>query len=118
MWDSDVDFDLAAFHTLVRALKRLLDSKLWKKDRPGTLRQLVEGALAHVLLKDLSNAAWLSFTFQKSHPKGADPPQGLHVHISPAGAVAQHASRASSLHVAPRVRLGVISSSLNLFESS
>ena len=40
MWDSDVDFDLAAFHALVRALKR-------------TLRQLVEGALAHVLLKDL-----------------------------------------------------------------
>eukprot|EP00913_Durusdinium_trenchii_P014736 g13824.t1 len=39
MWDSDVDFDLAAFHALVRALKR-------------TLRQLVEGALAHVLLPD------------------------------------------------------------------
>ena len=38
MWDSDVDFDLAAFHALVRALKR-------------TLRQLVEGALAHVLLQ-------------------------------------------------------------------
>ena len=38
MWDSDVDFDLATFHALVRALKR-------------TLRQLVEGALAHVLLQ-------------------------------------------------------------------
>lgn len=38
MWDSDVDFDLAAFHALVRALKR-------------TLRQLVESALAHVLLQ-------------------------------------------------------------------
>ena len=24
MWDSDVDFDLAAFHSLVRALKRRL----------------------------------------------------------------------------------------------
>ena len=24
MWDSDVDFDLAAFHSLVRALKRIL----------------------------------------------------------------------------------------------
>ena len=24
MWDSDVDFDLAAFHSLVRALKRPL----------------------------------------------------------------------------------------------
>ena len=39
MWDSDVDFDLAAFHALVRALKR-------------TLRQLVEASLAHVLLQD------------------------------------------------------------------
>ncbi|CAE7623204.1 unnamed protein product, partial [Symbiodinium microadriaticum] len=41
MWDSDVDFDLAAFHALVRILKR-------------SLRQLVEGALANILLKDLS----------------------------------------------------------------
>ena len=39
MWDSDVDFDLAAFHALVRALKR-------------TLRQLVEASLAHVLLQE------------------------------------------------------------------
>lgn len=28
MWDSDVDFDLAAFHTLVRALKRALSGGL------------------------------------------------------------------------------------------
>ena len=27
MWDSDVDFDLAAFHSLVRALKRILVKK-------------------------------------------------------------------------------------------
>ena len=39
MWDSDVDFDLATFHALVRALKR-------------TLRQLVEASLAHVLLQE------------------------------------------------------------------
>lgn len=47
MWDSDVDFDLAAFHALVRALKR-------------TLRQLVEGALAHVLLqvRDKLRSTW------------------------------------------------------------
>lgn len=44
MWDSDVDFDLAAFHALVRALKR-------------TLRQLVESALAHVLLQVRATSA-------------------------------------------------------------
>lgn len=55
MWDSDVDFDLAAFHSLVRALKR-------------TLRQMVEGALAHVLLKDLSNVRILPKGFMCTSP--------------------------------------------------
>eukprot|EP00913_Durusdinium_trenchii_P014735 g13823.t1 len=55
MWDSDVDFDLAAFHTLVRALKR-------------TLRQVVEGALAHVLLGDLSNVRILPKGFMCTSP--------------------------------------------------
>merc|ERR1712166_1601270 len=41
MWNADVEFDLAAFHSLVRILKR-------------TLRQVVEASLASVLLKDLS----------------------------------------------------------------
>lgn len=55
MWDSDVDFDLAAFHALVRALKR-------------TLRQLVESALAHVLLQDLSKVKILPKGFMSATP--------------------------------------------------
>ncbi|CAJ1416587.1 unnamed protein product [Effrenium voratum] len=55
MWDSDVDFDLAAFHALVRALKR-------------SLRQLVEGALAHVLLRDLSKVRILPRGFMCTSP--------------------------------------------------
>jgi len=39
MWNADVDFDLTAFHSLVRILKR-------------ALRQLVEASLASVLLKE------------------------------------------------------------------
>lgn len=41
MWNSDVDFDLAAFHCQVRLLKR-------------SLRQLTESCLAYLLLEDLS----------------------------------------------------------------
>ena len=55
MWDSDVDFDLAAFHALVRVLKR-------------TLRQLVEGALASVLLKDLAKVRLLPKGFMCASP--------------------------------------------------
>lgn len=55
MWDANVDFDLAAFHALVRMLKR-------------TLRQLVEGAVANVLLKDLSKAKMLPPGFMCSSP--------------------------------------------------
>eukprot|EP00930_Biecheleria_cincta_P050595 TRINITY_DN3578_c0_g1_i1.p1 TRINITY_DN3578_c0_g1~~TRINITY_DN3578_c0_g1_i1.p1 ORF type:complete len:758 (-),score=151.08 TRINITY_DN3578_c0_g1_i1:402-2675(-) len=55
MWDADVDFDLAAFHALVRMLKR-------------TLRQLVEGAVANVLLRDLARAKLLPAGFMCSTP--------------------------------------------------
>merc|ERR1712098_446940 len=41
MWNSDVDFDLAAFHCQVRLLKR-------------SLRQLSESCLSFLLLEDLS----------------------------------------------------------------
>merc|ERR1719191_2558205 len=46
MWNADVDFDLAAFHSLVRVLKR-------------TLRQLVEASLASILLQDLDRVKLL-----------------------------------------------------------
>lgn len=55
MWDADVDFDLAAFHALVRVLKR-------------TLRQLVEGAVAFTLLKDLSRVKLLPNGFMCASP--------------------------------------------------
>eukprot|EP00930_Biecheleria_cincta_P050597 TRINITY_DN3578_c0_g3_i1.p1 TRINITY_DN3578_c0_g3~~TRINITY_DN3578_c0_g3_i1.p1 ORF type:complete len:759 (-),score=134.44 TRINITY_DN3578_c0_g3_i1:56-2332(-) len=55
MWDADVDFDLAAFHALVRALKR-------------TLRQLVEGAVVNILLKDLSRVKLLPRGFMCASP--------------------------------------------------
>ena len=35
MWDSDVDFDLAAFHSLVRALKRRLVQVVKVYGEPG-----------------------------------------------------------------------------------
>merc|ERR1719407_221782 len=56
MWNADVDFDLAAFHALVRILKR-------------TLRQVVEASLASVLLKDLSRAKLLPPGFMCATPK-------------------------------------------------
>lgn len=46
MWNADVDFDLAAFHSLVRILKR-------------SLRQLTEASLASILLKDLTRVKLL-----------------------------------------------------------
>jgi hypothetical protein len=55
MWDADVDFDLAAFHALIRALKR-------------TLRQLVEGAVANILLGDLSKVKLLPPGFMCASP--------------------------------------------------
>jgi len=56
MWNADVDFDLAAFHSLVRILKR-------------ALRQLVEASLASILLKDLSRVKILPPGFMCASPK-------------------------------------------------
>merc|ERR1719262_639701 len=56
MWNADVDFDLAAFHALVRVLKR-------------TLRQLTEACLASVLLKDLTKSKLLPRDFMCASPK-------------------------------------------------
>jgi len=57
MWNADVDFDLAAFHSLVRILKR-------------ALRQLTEASLASVLLKDMQRVKLLPQGFMcASHKK-------------------------------------------------
>jgi len=40
-WEAEVDFDLAAFHSIVKIVKR-------------SLRQLTEASLAHILLQDMS----------------------------------------------------------------
>merc|ERR1712048_348586 len=60
MWNADVDFDLAAFHSLVRILKR-------------TLRQLVEGCLASVLLRDVGKRELLPTGYMSASPKHGDP---------------------------------------------
>jgi len=59
MWNADVDFDLAAFHSLVRILKR-------------TLRQLVEASLASVLLKDLGKVKLLPPSVMCATPNRED----------------------------------------------
>merc|ERR1712232_694344 len=59
MWNADVDFDLAAFHSLVRILKR-------------ALRQLVEASLASVLLEDLTRVRLLPPGFMCASPKKED----------------------------------------------
>merc|ERR1719264_377228 len=59
MWNADVDFDLAAFHSLVRILKR-------------ALRQLVEASLASILLKDLTRVKTLPPGFMCASPRKED----------------------------------------------
>mmetsp|Transcript_98390 Transcript_98390/g.275530 ORF Transcript_98390/g.275530 Transcript_98390/m.275530 type:complete len:753 (+) Transcript_98390:180-2438(+) len=59
MWNADVNFDLAAFHSLIRILKR-------------ALRQLVEASLASVLLLDLQRASLLPNGFMCASPKRED----------------------------------------------
>jgi hypothetical protein len=54
-WNADVVFDLTAFHSLVRVLKR-------------SLRQLTEASLASVLLKDMTKARLLPLGFMCSSP--------------------------------------------------
>merc|ERR1712087_626672 len=55
-WNAEVDFDLSAFHSLVRILKR-------------SLRQLVEASLASVLLQDLSLVKMLPCGILCASPK-------------------------------------------------
>jgi hypothetical protein len=55
MWNADVDFDLAAFHSLVRILKR-------------ALRQLVEASLGSILLKELARVKLLPPGFMCASP--------------------------------------------------
>merc|ERR1711971_570865 len=50
MWNADVNFDLAAFHAMVRVLKR-------------SLRQLTEASLASILMKDLTRVKLLPAGF-------------------------------------------------------
>jgi len=59
MWNADVDFDLAAFHALVRILKR-------------ALRQLVESSLASVLMTNLERARTFPPGFMCASPKKDD----------------------------------------------
>jgi len=59
MWNAHVEFDLAAFHSLVRILKR-------------TLRQIVEASLVSVLLPDLSRVKLLPPGFMCATPKKED----------------------------------------------
>lgn len=50
MWNADVNFDLAAFHSLIKVLKR-------------TLRQVTEGCLASLLMADLDLTKLLPDSF-------------------------------------------------------
>merc|ERR1719382_349992 len=59
MWNADVDFDLAAFHSLVRILKR-------------ALRQLVEASVASILLKDLGKLKLIPPGFMCASPSRDD----------------------------------------------
>lgn len=62
MWNATVEFDLAAFHCLVKILKR-------------ALRQLTEAAVSSALLKDLSLTKLLPQGFMSSSPQKKDPAQ-------------------------------------------
>lgn len=59
MWNADVEFDLTAFHSLVRVLNR-------------ALRQLVEASLTSILLRDLPRVKLLPNGFMCSSPKRED----------------------------------------------
>lgn len=59
MWNADVTFDLAAFHCMLRLLKR-------------SLRQLTEASLASVLMKDLSQVKLLPPAFLCASPTSKD----------------------------------------------
>merc|ERR1719408_583490 len=59
MWNADVNFDLAAFHSMVRILKR-------------SLRQLTEASLASLLMKDLQQVKLLPPGFLCASPHSRD----------------------------------------------
>lgn len=59
MWNADVTFDLAAFHSMVRILKR-------------SLRQLTEASLASILMKDLQQVKLLPPGFVCASPTTKD----------------------------------------------
>jgi hypothetical protein len=59
MWNADVNFDLAAFHSMVRILKR-------------SLRQLTEASLASILMKDLDQVNLLPAGFMCGSPTSRD----------------------------------------------
>lgn len=59
MWNADVNFDLAAFHSMVRILKR-------------SLRHLTEASLASVLLKDMTQVKLLPPGFMCASPTSKD----------------------------------------------
>jgi len=59
MWNADVNFDLAAFHAMVRILKR-------------ALRQLTEASLTSILMKDLQQVKLLPAGFLCASPTSKD----------------------------------------------
>jgi len=59
MWNADVNFDLAAFHSMVRILKR-------------SLRQLTEASLASILMGDLQQFKLLPPGFMCGSPTSKD----------------------------------------------
>jgi hypothetical protein len=59
MWNADVMFDLAAFHSMLRVVKR-------------SLRQLTEACLASVLMQDLNQVKLLPSGFLCASPSGKD----------------------------------------------
>lgn len=60
VWNSDVDFDLAAFHSLVRVLQR-------------SLRQLMEACLTSVLMRDMERVKLLPRGYLCGSPSSSDP---------------------------------------------
>jgi len=65
MWDAHVDFDLAAFHSHVRILKR-------------TLRELTEASLCNILMQDFSKVNGLPANLlNPSDNSDADGPEAM-----------------------------------------
>jgi hypothetical protein len=86
LWSAKVDFDLAAFHCLVRALNR-------------SLRLVVEGSIANVLLRDPKLTKLIPTTSQT--PNGPVPSEKI------AGTVPSNVSSLPSFML-PRACLGIV----------